>query len=159
MSNFSRVLERAPVDEKKIKYVMVSVVAVPFSQAVFFLCHEVLDLTGWLSNIVAVTTGCIPSYLLNRYWVWGKRGANHFWREVFPFWALAVIGLILSTIVVYFVDQRTDKTFFLMLANLSAFGALYVVKYIVLDRLLFKVADELAPEPDPDHEPQPLPLA
>jgi putative flippase GtrA len=106
-----------------------------------------------------VTLACIPSYLLNRYWVWGKRGRNHFWREVFPFWAMAALGLVLSTIFVWFVDQRTDVTLFLMAANLSAFGLLYIAKFLVLDRVLFKVADEMTHEVPADHERQPMPLA
>jgi putative flippase GtrA len=150
---------RALVDHRKVRFVMVSAVAVPFSQVVFVLCKEGFELNGTASNIIAVTLSCIPSYLLNRYWVWGKRGRNHFWREVFPFWAMAILGLILSTIFVWWVDQRTDVTLFLMGANLSAFGLLYVAKFLMLDRLLFKVADEMTHEVPPEHERQALPLA
>ena len=144
---------------RQVRFVMVSAVSVPFSQAVFVLCKEVFELHEIVSNLVAVTLSCIPSYLLNRYWVWGKRGKNHFWREVFPFWAMAALGLVLSTIFVYFVDQRTDVTVFLMAANLSAFGLLYIAKFLILDRVLFKVADEMTAEEPADHERQPMPLA
>jgi putative flippase GtrA len=161
MPDLSPVLARAGIDRKKLRFLLVSAVAVPFSQVVFFLCHELVELDGVVSNVIAVTAGCIPSYLLNRYWVWGKRGRNHFWREVFPFWALALLGLLLSSVMVYIVDQRTDVTLFLMAANLSAFGVLYVVKFIVLDRVLFAVADEMTHEApaEREHEAQPLPLA
>jgi putative flippase GtrA len=144
---------------RQVRYVMVSAVAVPFSQAVFLLCKEGIELNGTTSNLIAVTLACIPSYLLNRYWVWGKRGKNHFWREVFPFWAMAALGLVLSTIAVWFVDQRTDVTIFLMAANLSAFGLLYIVKFLLLDRVLFKVADEMTHEVPSEHDRQPMPLA
>jgi putative flippase GtrA len=144
---------------RQVRFVMVSAVSVPFSQAVFLLCKEGIELNGTTSNLIAVTLSCIPSYLLNRYWVWGKRGRNHFWREVFPFWAMAALGLVLSTIFVWFVDQRTDVTVFLMAANLSAFGLLYIVKFVLLDRVLFKVADEMTHEEPADHERQPMPLA
>jgi putative flippase GtrA len=144
---------------RQVRFVMVSAVSVPFSQAVFFLCKEVFELHEIVSNLIAVTLSCIPSYLLNRYWVWGKRGRNHFWREVFPFWAMAALGLVLSTIFVWFVDQRTDVTVFLMAANLSAFGLLYIVKFLLLDRVLFKVADEMTSEVPAEHERQPMPLA
>jgi putative flippase GtrA len=159
MPDLPPVLLRAGIDLKKIKFLLVSAIAVPFSQAVFFLCHKFIELDAELSNLIAVTAGCVPSYLLNRYWVWGKRGRNQFWREVFPFWALAVLGLILSTVAVYLVDQRTDVTIFLMAANLSAFAVLYVVKFIVLDRVLFAVADEMTHHAQADRETQPLPLA
>jgi putative flippase GtrA len=150
---------RALIALRKVRFVMVSAVSVPFSQSVFVLCKEVLELNGTASNLIAVTLSCIPSYLLNRYWVWGKRGRNQFWREVFPFWAMAALGLVLSTISVWWVDQRTDVTVFLMAANLSAFGLLYIAKFLVLDRLLFKVADGMTAEEPADHERQPMPLA
>jgi len=152
-------LPRALVGLRKVRFVMVSAVSVPFSQTVFVVCNAGLDLNGTVSNLIAVTLSCIPSYLLNRYWVWGKRGRNHFWREVFPFWAMAALGLVLSTIFVYFVDQRTDVTVFLMAANLSAFGLLYIAKFLILDRVLFKVADEMTPGAPAEHERQPMPLA
>ena len=151
-------IPRALIGHRKVRFVMVSAVSVPFSQTVFVVCNAGLDLNGTVSNLIAVTLSCIPSYLLNRYWVWGKRGRNHFWREVFPFWAMAALGLVLSTIFVWFVDQRTDVTLFLMAANLSAFGLLYIAKFLVLDRVLFKVADEMTPEAA-EHERQPMPLA
>jgi putative flippase GtrA len=150
---------RALIALRQVRFVMVSGVAVPFGQGIFVLCKEGLELNGTVSNLIAVTLSCIPSYLLNRYWVWGKRGRNHFWREVFPFWAMAALGLVLSTIAVWFVDQRTDVTVFLMAANLSAFGLLYIVKFLLLDRVLFKVADEMTHEVPAEHERQPLPLA
>lgn len=152
-------LPRALIGLRKVRFVMVSAVSVPFSQTVFVVCKEGLELNGTASNLIAVTLSCIPSYLLNRYWVWGKRGRNHFWREVFPFWAMAALGLVLSTIFVWFVDQRTDVTVFLMAANLSAFGLLYIAKFLVLDRVLFKVADEMTHEVPAEHEHQPMPLA
>ena len=152
-------LPRALIGLRKVRFVMVSAVSVPFSQTVFVVCKEGLELNGTASNLIAVTLSCIPSYLLNRYWVWGKRGKNHFWREVFPFWAMAALGLVLSTIFVWFVDQRTDVTVFLMAANLSAFGLLYIAKFLVLDRVLFKVADEMTHEVPAEHEHQPMPLA
>ena len=150
---------RALVARRKVRFVMVSAVAVPFSQIIFVLCKEGFEFHEAVANFIAVTLSCIPSYLLNRSWVWGKRGSNHFWREVFPFWAMALLGLILSTIFVWYVGQRTDVTLYLMAANLSAFGLLYVAKFFVLDRLLFKVADEMTHEVPAEHERQPLPLA
>jgi putative flippase GtrA len=159
MRTFPLTPVRALMEHRKVRFVMVSAIAVPFSQIVFVLCKEVLELNGTVSNLISVTLACIPSYLLNRYWVWGKRGRNHFWREVFPFWAMAALGLVLSTIFVWWVDQRTDVTPFLMAANLSAFGLLWVAKFLVLDRVLFKVADEMTHEVPAEHERQPLPLA
>ena len=34
----------------------------------------------------------VPAFLLNKYWVWGKRGRAHMRREVIPFWLFTVAG-------------------------------------------------------------------
>jgi len=135
---------RAQFDRKHLRYTMVSAVAVGVSTSVLVFCKELLNFSPELSNLVGVSVGCIPSYMLNRSWVWGKRGKSHFWREVMPFWALALLGLILSTLAVYFVSSWNDTTLVTLITNLSAFGILWVAKFMILDSLLFKVADELA---------------
>ena len=131
------------VGAKAIKYSMVSVVAVVVSQAVLTLCLW-LDWAPVVANFVAVTIGCIPSYTLNRAWVWGKRGRNHWRREVLPFWIMALIGLVFSTFLVALAAEFTDADIMVNLANLTAFGILWVVKFLVLDAVLFKVSDEVA---------------
>ena len=96
-------------------------------------------LTPWAANTVAVSLGCVPSYVGNRYWVWGKRGRNQFWREVFPFWLMALIGLAFSTLLIFLVAKWTHNPLVINATNLAAFGSLWVFKYLALDSLLFNV--------------------
>ena len=128
---------RAQFDRKPVRYSLVSVVAVGVSQLVLILCNGVLGWSAVASNFTAVSIGCIPSYVLNRSWVWGKRGPNHLWREVVPFWALALLGLVFSTILVHLAASWNDSTLVISAANLTAFGILWVAKYLLLDSLLF----------------------
>ncbi|MBW3573500.1 MAG: GtrA family protein [Actinobacteria bacterium] len=128
---------RAQFDRKPVRYSLVSVVAVGVSQLVLIVCNGLLDWSPVASNLAAVSIGCIPSYTLNRSWVWGKRGPNHLWREVAPFWALALLGLAFSTLLVHFAAGWNDSTLVVSAANLTAFGILWVVKYLLLDSLLF----------------------
>lgn len=137
---------RATFDKRPIRYAMVSVVAVAVSQLVLLTTNGVLGWSAVLSNVTAVTLGSIPSYVLNRAWVWGKTGKNHFWREVVPFWALALLGLGFSTLLVAIAHRWNDATWVVSAANLVAFGILWVVKYLLLDALLFRVApDDVVP--------------
>ena len=122
---------------KPVRYALVSAVAVPCCQVVLVICHALLELSAVTSNVVAVSVSSIPSYVLNRMWVWRKRGPNHLWKEVVPFWALALAGLALSTGVVSIAAGWSDLTIVVMAANLTGFGVLWVFKYIVLDRVLF----------------------
>ncbi|HEV2767311.1 MAG TPA: GtrA family protein [Acidimicrobiales bacterium] len=128
---------RAQLDRKPVRYSLVSAVAVVVSQLVLFVCNGVLDWAPVPSNLTAVAIGSIPSYALNRAWVWGKRGRNDVWREVVPFWAFAFLGLAFSTLLVYFAAQWSDAVLVVNGANLAGFGILWVGKYFFLDGLLF----------------------
>ena len=120
-----------------LKYASVSAVAVVVGQTLLFTFLEIAQWAAVPANVAAVTLSAIPSYILNRYWVWGKKSRNSFTTEVLPFWAMALLGLILSTVAVAWVDTWTDSSILIALANLTAFGVLWVAKYFVLDSLLF----------------------
>ena len=104
------------------------------------------------SNVIAVCCGIVPSYFANRHWVWGKTGRSDLLREVAPFWILSLAGLVVSTLAVSWVasvtagSTSTARAVLLPLANLSVFVALWVVQFVVLDRVLFA-------RPTPEKEP------
>lgn len=125
---------------------MVSVIAVTCSQVVLIVCSAGLGWRPVPSNVAAVMLSSIPSYLLNRAWVWGRRGSHKFLREVLPFWVFAFVGLGFSTLLVSVAARWSEATAVVSLANLTAFGILWVAKYLVLDQLLFS----LVGDDDPD---------
>ena len=98
-----------------------------------------------MSNVIAVCCGIVPSYFANRSWVWNRHGRSSWSREVVPFWVLSLTGLVLSTVAVSEVASFTAswssavRSIALPAANLSVFGALWVVQFVVLDRVLFAV--------------------
>ena len=101
--------------------------------------------TSWVANVIATAVGTVPSYVLNRRWVWGRDGSGDVWREVVPFWALSFSGLVLSTAAVATADAWASsiglvgptRTAVLLLANVGSFAALWVGQFLVLDRVLF----------------------
>jgi len=137
------VLQR-PGLRKLVKYSMVSLMSVVVSQIVlsgtFFFTHN-----GVLSSVVAVAAGTVPSYELNRRWTWRKNGPSHLWREIVPFWVMSFIGLVFSTVCVYFTEawakgrnlSDTHKTLLVNGAFLGAFALLWVGKFMIINRLLF----------------------
>ncbi|MFP5375728.1 MAG: GtrA family protein [Acidimicrobiia bacterium] len=137
------VLQR-PGLRKLIKYSMVSLISVVVSQVVQFATFVVTH-NGVLSSIVAVAVGTVPSYELNRRWTWRKNGPSHLWREIVPFWVMSFVGLVFSTLCVYFAEQWADGRDFskartgllLNLASLAAFGILWVGKFLIINHLLF----------------------
>jgi putative flippase GtrA len=97
------------------------------------------------ANVIAVCCGIAPSYLANRHWVWGRTGRGDLVREAMPFWALSLAGLVASTVAVSIVASAaagwstSARAIALPLANLSVFGALWLLQFALLDKVLFKV--------------------
>ena len=137
---------RTPDGRKKLRYAMVSVVAVPIGTVGVFL-FNVLGLAAVWAAILGNSVAAVPSYLLNRYWVWGKQGKNRFFSEILPFWALTLLGIAFSAVVAHLADHFAKhhditglaRDVILALANLAGFGVLWVAKYIIFNKVLFVV--------------------
>lgn len=123
---------------KLVKYSAASVAGVITGQSTLLFCFLVLGFSAAISNVIAVTIGAIPNYLINRAWTFDKQGTHSFTREVLPFWSMAFLGLLLSTFTVaWAADRFDDSAIAVSIANTAAFGVLWVAKYFVLDRVLF----------------------
>src|SRR5687768_9087000 len=128
---------------------MVSVVSVAVSQVCLFGLFAFAHWTARSANIAAGLVGGIPSYELNRRWTWGKTGKSHLWKEVVPFWVLAVVGLAFSTMVADLAegwaqdlsDRRVLQGLVVNGSTIAAFGLLWIGKFFFFNKVLF-VADE-----------------
>jgi len=135
---------------KVIRYTMVSVISALTSLVVLTLVFGVLGLwTEVWSTLFANLVAGIPSYILNRRWVWGKSGRSHVWREILPFWVMSITGigfaLFTSSLAHNFADahhlQHLGRTVLVVGANISAFGILWFLKFLILNRLFSELAD------------------
>jgi putative flippase GtrA len=140
---------RTPTGQKLVKYTMVSIVSVIIGQALLTIAFGVFRWTAAWSNIFAVGVSAVPSYYLNRAWAWGKRGRSHFLKEVVPFWAMAFLGLVISTIFVHIAEGRSQnvgnravQTLIVNGASIAAFGTLWVAKFVILNKLMFAHHEE-----------------
>jgi putative flippase GtrA len=99
---------------------------------------------GW-ANVLATGAGTIPSFELNRRWVWAKSGRRSVMKEVVPFCTLSFGELALSTVAVSLAARwsaasglgNAAVTLISQAANVSTFGALWALQYVLLDRALF----------------------
>lgn len=115
----------------------VSVVNVVVGQSLLVLFHGVLGWPGVAANISAVCLSTVPAYLMMRHWVWGQKGSHRLGAEIVPFWTMATIGLVMSTIAVAWADSRFDSTIAVNLANITAFGLVWVCRFFILDHLMW----------------------
>lgn len=131
--------------EKIIRYCGVSVVNVLVGQGILAFCLLVLDLSGVLSQFIAASLSAIPAYILSRRWVWKQRGKDSFRTEVLPFWTMAIIGLVFAVASIAIMERFTDHPIVIMLTSLGAYGVVWVGKYFVLDKIMWRVPAD--PEP------------
>jgi putative flippase GtrA len=130
---------------KAIRYSMVSVVGVGVHQIVLITAYALIGMRGVSANVLAATVAAVPAFMLNKRWVWGAGGGAHFRREVLPFWAFTIAGLLLSTAFVWMADAWTESTVAVALASIAGFGVLWVAKFLFLDQIMFGRTGE--PEP------------
>ncbi len=137
-----------------VRYGAVSLIATTTSLTVLGALVATATLTPGWANIVATGVGTVPSFELNRRWVWGKTGRRSLAAEVVPFCVLSFAGLALSTLLVSTVGHWATtagldtfwRTAAVEIANLAAFGSLWILQFLVLDRVLFA---RRSPSPTP----------
>ena len=145
-----RSLLQSPTVMKLVKYSTASASGVVIGLATLNLFYSVLGWPALAANLASVTVGAIPNYLINRYWTWQQTGANRFWGEVVPFWTMAALGAILSFFAVAYADDRWGTPVAVSLAQLSGFGVLWIARFLILDKLMWKVIEDTHPEVDID---------
>ena len=143
-------LARTPEGLKLIRYTTVSIISALTSLVILTIVYGVLRLwTEVVSVLFSNVMAGIPSYILNRRWVWGKSGRSHLWREVLPFWVMSLTGigfaLYTANLAHNFADthhlQHLARTVLVVGANIAAFGILWVLKFLILNRLFAQIAD------------------
>lgn len=132
-----------PSSVKLFKYASVSLISTVVSQVVLLILFGKLGVPAVAANIVANIVATVPSYVLNRRWVWGKGGKSHLWREVVPFWVLSFIGLAFSSLAVWLASEfahhhhlsHPTTTLLVNGANLLSFAILWIVKFVIYNKL------------------------
>ena len=70
--------------------------------------------------------------------MWQQTGDHSIHREVIPFWIIALVGLVLSTTAVGIAGEYTDRTIYIVAVNFAAYGTVWVAKYVILDRVMWR---------------------
>ena len=136
-----------------IRYGMVSAIATTTSLAILTGLVASDTMRPAPANVTATLVGMLPSFELNRRWVWGGQGRPSVRRQMVPFAVLSLIGLLLSTAAVgaagrlaFDAGWSSDATAVVSaIANLGAFGVVWIAQFFILDRLLFRTPPVVVP--------------
>jgi putative flippase GtrA len=143
-----RLINRWPVLTKLFRYAGVSAVSTTVSLVVLVSLVATASLSSGWSNVIATAVGTVPSFELNRRWVWGRSGRRSLGTEVVPFCALSFLSLAVSTLAVSLATAwasaagwgNSIRAGVAVAANMSTFGAIWLAQYFLLDRILFRQA-------------------
>ncbi len=122
---------------KALRYCGVSAVNVMVGMTMLALCYSVLGWPAVAANLAAWIVGTVPAYLLSRAWVWQQSGTHRMGSEMILFWMMALAGLVLSSVTVGLVDRYTDSALLVLAGNFIAYGAVWVAKYLFLDKVMW----------------------
>jgi len=130
------------------------------------LAFGVLGWSAVSANAFSAALATGPAYILSRRWVWKMAGRSHLLGEVVPFWGLTLLGLAASTGAVALAEDvatritldRAVQTTIVAAAALAAYGVVWAIRFVLLDRFVFatrsaasseEAAAELVPTPWP----------
>jgi len=144
----AREFRRTPAFATLWRYAAVSVISTVLTEVLLYLFFRVAKVgSAAESNALAAGISTVPSYYLNRTWAWGKTGRSHVMREVVPFWTIAAVSLVLSTIAVGAADSaakaslhsHTFETLAVLGANIGTYAVIWVGKFILFNKVLFVI--------------------
>jgi putative flippase GtrA len=138
-------LSRPGLVGRLLRCMGVSVITTVISVTTLVVATTRFGIAATEANVLATAIATIPSYHLNRRWTWGRRDQSDLWREVVPFWVLSFCGLALSTVTVGIADAWASArhltpavhTATILVGHLGGFGVLWILQFVLLDRVLF----------------------
>ncbi|MFZ0666332.1 MAG: GtrA family protein [Acidimicrobiales bacterium] len=142
---------RTPKGRTMIKFSCVSLISTAVAQGTLWIVYYDLRLwTAVVCNIFANACAILPSYTLNRRWAWKKTGRSDLLREVIPFWGMSAAGMGLSIGTVSYAAHvahahhlgHLSTSILVNAANFFAFGVLWILKFLVFNRLFKAVTGE-----------------
>jgi putative flippase GtrA len=134
------------------RFVSVSVAATVVSFSVISLVYGLKIIKGEIdATLFGNLVGAVPSYSLNRRWVWRKSGRSHFRKEVLPFCIFTLISIAFSIVGASYAHHLVHEHQWSHLtntavvdgANLVSVGVFWIIKFLLFSRI-FLVPEEAA---------------
>jgi putative flippase GtrA len=122
-------LARTQLGGRMLRYSTVSIIALALSEALLVSFNGGLGWSAAVSSTAATGLATIPAYFLTRQWVWNRSGRSHLWKEVAPFWAIAIVSWVFATISVSLAEDHARELHLRGAASVAVVAAAYVLAY------------------------------
>lgn len=138
---------------KQLRYAGVSIFFVPVGQVliqllgalVFTTTVDGMKETNWvLASITSAAILTIPNFFANKMLVWRNTSKDNLRTQVIVFWVAAMLGVSFATGLTFLVDYLIEshgwvEKVAVFFAQLAGFGIVWLGRYVILDRWIFKV--------------------
>jgi putative flippase GtrA len=132
-----------------LRFLAGSVLATLTSAAVFPLVYRWAHAGPRIATFAAFAAGAAVSFVVNRFWTWSRRERDGLGRDLFGFFAVAGSVAVLAAIVTSITDFYADRagisdnlrTAMVETAYLGTYGVMFLIKFLLLDRLVFRTRD------------------
>lgn len=143
---------RSAEGRKKLRYAGVSVVFVPLGQGLIQLFGLFMTFTA--ASVLSAAVLTLPNFFANKLYVWRVTSRENQRTQVAIFWVAAMLGVSFATGLTYLVEQLAAdqsalvKRLAVVVAQLAGFGVVWVGRFLILDRWLFRLTHH-GQEPSP----------
>lgn len=129
-----------------VRYAAGSALATLVSAVTFAVSYRMLNLGPEVSSVAAFAAGALINFVANRFWAWARRQRRGLGRDA-AWYALlaagtALVAIGVTTVTDWYVDQAgTSPNHQALLVEASYFAtyaAMFLVKFVLLDRLIFR---------------------
>jgi putative flippase GtrA len=135
--------DRTPLG-RFVRYATGSAGAVAASALAFALAYRLLGLGPQVASVTAFLAGAVVNFSASRFWAWNRRDRSGLGRELAGYAVLAVAIALVAMGATSLAEARlagADPTLRAVLVEgcyFATYAALFVVRFVVLDRVLFR---------------------
>jgi putative flippase GtrA len=140
-----RRLASSPLARLFTRFAGGTAVSTACSQLAFVLLFGVAGASAMVSGVVAFVAGAVPNFLIHRFWTWRRDGPVRIRRELVPYLAVIIVsGLVtigmttgVDRLIGQTIDDRALRTLVVAVAFNASYLPLFILKFALLDRLVF----------------------
>jgi putative flippase GtrA len=140
---------RPPLRARLFRYTTGSVVATLVSEGVLLFSYGVLRVPTVAATVLAFLAGAIPNWILNRRWAWARSERVSVRHEVIPYVSIVVVSLLLALAFTAAADLLARavtedialRSVIVGAAYLGTSAVMFVAKFVLFDRLVFRDPD------------------
>jgi putative flippase GtrA len=154
----TNVLTSSPERRQRVRlwgrYATSSVIAGVISELVFLVAYW-FEAAPFVASLVAFVSGAVPNYLMQRRWTFRRTGMPNPVRETLPYVvtivSTALVAILVTTLADRWVEAHVGphglQVFLVGAAFLGTYGVMFLLKFVLYDRLIFAGRRAGTPEP------------